>query len=222
MAPRCNGYDDEFDYAGRDYVAAPAYLRGFGKRQPRDAAQRTGARSAGDAASALVDGLQARAGGTSASARAMGVWRKLSDKRVRLHVLGLYLREGRGGVRELIAYVDNPLWVHEFSLRAPMVLPEWNFLCRENGLDMQANKLTFKLSSRAYATDGSRGLSDPDGGRQGLLGAVSPLRPLSESDKAAIARATSVITNDKLRKAAYNAMTKTIQRQKSTPSENGA
>lgn len=200
MGERVNGYDDEFDYAGKDMVAVPRGYRGMGKGTVRGyIGTPQGKQNLGSATGAVMAGLQARLGGASGMARAMGVWRQMGDPRVRAHVQGLYLRQNRVS-RELVAYVDASVWMHEFSMLAPAYLQEWNHLCQVNGLDMQANKLTFRLSTQARAA--------------GQTGAISTARevhderpiPLTPDETQRVARAVSVISNDRLRAAAYGAM----------------
>ena len=200
---RIDGYDQGFDYTGRDYVAPLPGMYGFGKRVPRDQAQRMGSKGVGEATAALLGNIQRASGGASQAAGAMRVWRQLSDQRARVHVVGLYLREGRG-VRELIAYVDAPVWVNDLTMRRAAILPEWNHLCEQHGLQLQANRLTFKLSSRTHASAVAGG---PAAGarEEGDRGYV-PLSPLTPDEWAAIERATAVITDPKLRQSAVDAM----------------
>ena len=208
---RVDGYDEGFDYTGKDYVAAPAGLYGFGKRVPRDQAQRLGSKGAGEATASVLDKLQRTAGGASQAAGAMRVWRQLSDPRARTHVIGLYLREGRG-VRELIAYVDAPVWVNDLTMRRASILPEWNHLCERHGLALQANRLTFKLSSRAHASALGGG---PSAAGEAPAVTARPLVPLTPEERECIARVTAVITDDKLRKSASEAMEASLRCAKS-------
>ena len=203
---RIDGYDQGFDYAGRDYIAPLPGMYGFGKRVPRDQAQRTGSKAVGEATAALLGNLQRASGGASQAAGAMRVWRQLSDPRARVHVVGLYLREGRG-VRELIAYVDAPVWVNDLTMRRAAILPEWNHLCEQHGLQLQANRLTFKLSSRTHASAIAGGpASAPAGEGAGGDRCYVPLSLLTPDERAAIERATAVITDPKLRQSAVDAM----------------
>lgn len=200
---RVDGYDEGFDYAGRDYVTPLPGLYGFGKRVPRDQAQRMGSKGVGEATASLLGNLQRASGGASQAAGAMRVWRMLSDPRARVHVVGLYLREGRG-VRELIAYVDAPVWVNDLTMRRAAILPEWNHLCEHHGLQLQANRLTFKLSSRTHASAVAGGPQEPEAAGGDKRPVV--LSHLTPDERAAIQRAAAVITDPKLRQSAVEAM----------------
>lgn len=217
MAGADNGYCDEFDYAGKDMVAPARYLRGMGSGKVRGyTGTPQGQQRVGSATEAVMAGLQARAaGGGAASGKAMRLWRTMGDKRVRTHVQGLYLRENRAS-RELVAYVDAGVWMHEFAMMAPAYLQEWNHRCTACGLDMQANKLTFRLSSCARAA-GQTGAVATAGGER----AADPV-PLTPDERARVERSVASIANPSLRRKAYDAMKSVLEWEKATKPQNGA
>lgn len=211
MAERFEGYDDEFDYAGKDMVAPWYRLRGMGGKRARDyVGTPVGSSSAGAVAGAVVQGLEQRFGKNTRMSQALRVWRKMGDPRARAHVQGLYLRQNRAS-RELIAYVDASVWMHEFSMLAPMYLQEWNHLCQSYGLDMQAGKLTFRLSTRARSTGQTGTLGSSLGG----VCAAGPSRvPLDAAEMERIRRTTAVITDERLRNRVSEAMKGVMEWQK--------
>lgn len=216
-AARDGGYDEEFDYAGKDLVAPARYLRGMRAGKIRGyTGTPQGQQRVGAATEAVVAGLQARAaGGRAGMGRAMGVWRTMGDKRVRTHVLGLHLRENRAS-RELVAYVDASVWMHEFSMMAPAYLQEWNHRCAACGLDMQANKLTFRLSSYARAA-GQTGAVKVEGEK-----AEKAPAPLTPEELERVERSVASIGNESLRRKAYETMKSVLSWEKATKSKNGA
>ena len=233
MWDRDNGFDDEFDYAGAQFVAAPYRLRGFGRGGvPRDYVGspigRTGLNSAVDS---ILDRLQWQVGAGCDSARSMRLWRKMGDQRLKAHTHGLVLRRNRVS-RELVVYVDASIWMYEFTMMAPMYLQEWNRLCESEGVDMKADKIRFQLSTRArkegqngtVANGPGEGGPGSGGGRAGGSasgaaggGVASPLPrvPLDADERDRIARTVAVIKDEKLRTAAYNAMRSHMELEKS-------
>lgn len=171
MWDRDNGFDDEFDYAGAQFVAAPYRLRGLGRGGlPRDyVGKPIGKTGLGGAVDSVLDRLQGQVGAGCDSARSMRLWRKMSDKKLKAHTHGLFLRQNRAS-RELVVYVDASIWMYEFTMMAPMYLQEWNRLCEREGLDMKADKIRFQLSTRARkagenGTVGSRAAGAGSGAR---------------------------------------------------------
>lgn len=227
-----NGEYDEFDYAGADLVAPASTgprgrgLRGMRGEVPRDyIGKPVGQIALKGSVSTMVEGLQSRFGGPAgaAASRAMKVWRQMGDRRARMHVRGLFLRQNRAS-RELIAYVDASVWMHEFSMLVPSYLQEWNHLCEENGLDMRADKITFRLSSKARAAGQSGSIAL--GGTE-AVGAADPAGraprvALTAEERARVERTVAPITNPRLRQAAYDAMKTSLECQKAQKGRNGA
>lgn len=228
-----NGEYDEFDYAGADLVAPASGGRGRGLRGMRGEVPRdyigkpVGQIVLKGSVSTMVEGLQTRFGGAagSAASRAMKVWHQMGDRRARMHVRGLFLRQNRAS-RELVAYVDASVWMHEFSLLAPAYLQEWNHLCEKNVLDMRADKLTFRLSSRARAAGQSGSIASGTGSCSAIstaTGTVSvPRVSLSAEELARVEQTVGSITNARLRQAAYDAMKTSLECQKAQKHKNGA
>ena len=107
-------------------------------------------------------------------------------------------------MRELVAYVDAPVWVNDLTMRRAAILPEWNHLCEQHGLQLQANRLTFKLSSRTHASALAGGSAREE--RAERRATPVPLRQLTPDERSAIERAAAVITDPKLRQSAVDAM----------------
>lgn len=204
-----HGLCEEFDYAGRGLVA-PAWSARDRRHADRGAA--VGEASAGGAVSSLVGTLQKRSGASVGTLQALGLWRQMGDARVRAHVTGLYLRQNRVN-RELVAYVDAGVWLTEFTMLAPGYLAEWNVLCDRAGLDMRAQKLTFRLGKAARdageTSSFGHGGPAPSGER--------PPAPLTLEEEAVLARRAAVIEDDALRAKALAAMRSHAMWKKANP-----
>lgn len=214
------GYDEfeAFDYAGADLLPAVRGLRGSGGWVPGYVGRPEGMQRLDGAMGRAVDRLRARAGGAPSS-QAMAVWRTMGDERVRRHVLGLYLRKNRAS-RELVAYVDASAWLYEFSMNAPAYLQEWNYRSQAAGLDMGADKLTFRLSTQARAAGHGGALATASGDPAGAA-PRAPV-PLDAQERERVAEAVASIENPRLRQKAYNAMKSVLEWEKSQKPPNGA
>lgn len=209
------GYDDGFDYSGKDMVAidrrmfhvAPGKTgRGYEGGAP------IGEASLGEAAEGALDGIARRAGAKRGSLEAMRLWRKMGDRRLRDHTRAVFLGERRWG-KELAVYVDSPGWAQEFQMLSPSYLVEWNHLCEAGRPEMRAGKMTFRVSSRAG--------SSSEGGAGGGGGKPSEepqAVPLDAEELARVEEAVSVIHDDALRRKAYDAMKSVLEWQKSKDS----
>lgn len=173
-------------------------------QKPGEQAGRLGAQTAGAATRDIVAGLQQRAGLPSGAFKAMDVWRSMRDPRLRKHVVGLALRQNRA-TRELIAYVDGSVWKSEFSMLSTAVLVEWNHLCEQRGLDMQAQKVSFKLSKSSRRDGASGGLATygPEVER--------PPVELDADERARVQRTVEGISDERVRRQAAAAMTSIME-----------
>lgn len=114
-----------------------------------------------------VDGLKT---GMSKTARALHLWKQMSDERLRSHSSGLSFRT-RSKTTTLNVYVDSNAWMYEFGMRQGEFLAEWRELCRQTSQeDLLADRMEFKLSKAArengysagYNNHPSSGDAEPD------------------------------------------------------------
>ena len=199
------GYDEEFDYVGSGMVAPDPRLFKVmpGTTGRRYVGKPVGECRLGDAASGVLGSLARRAGASAGVLRALKVWRKMGDRRVREHVRSIYLRQGRV-LRELVVYVDTPGWAQEFQMFSGPYRLEWNHLCEVEGLPMQADRLTFRVSSRTGAA-ADPSASGPAEQARRCVRQVSPT-PLSPEELARVEASVACIRDDALRRKAYSAM----------------
>lgn len=166
-------------------------------------AYRGGRRGAPSSAGALVgraaDEMLRTSSAWSLTARAMRVWRAMSDERVRSHVSGVSLTQRRVS-RVLTFYADSSVWVQELTMRRYELLQEWNLLCGRLDPDLTVDDITFKLSKAARA--------DGHDGSLANYGA-QPLRVrarLTPDELTAVRARVAAITDERVRKSVQDAM----------------
>lgn len=167
-------------------------------------AERVGASAAGSLTAGCLAGLRERSGLPASAFKAMDLWRTMGDVRLRTHVVGLFLRQNRV-TRELVVSVDGSVWLTEFKMSDRAILAEWNYRCQEAGVDMTAQKISFKLSKTAK--------------RAGATGSVSTRGPeaerppvaLSPEERLVVEQTVAAISDETVRTRAARAMTSVME-----------
>lgn len=200
-------FDDAFDGDFDDEEAAgDARLHAWRMRRGYYASKgpRAGSTTAGGLAASSVAGLRERSGLPASAFKAMDLWRTMGDVRLRTHVTGLFLRQNRA-TRELIVSVDGSVWLTEFKMNGPATLLEWNHRCEEAGVDMAAQKISFKLSKTARRA-GATGSVATRG-----VEAERPPVALSAEERDRVAQTVAAISNEVVRERAARAMTSVME-----------
>ena len=210
------GYEDAGDTAGEVNPSLPWWVYSRSYRGERaDAGRLLGNAPAGAMVGRILSSIEKKAHVPRGTSRALKVWRELSDERVTKHVTGVFLRVGKA-TRELVAYVDASPWMYEFTMYAPSLLQEWNALCEAHGLELKANKLTFRLARHAK-----------EAGHTGTLktfgeeGERAPV-PLTAEELASVERTVAAVGDERLRRYVSDAMIRTLERKKANQGQNGA
>ena len=176
---------------------------------PLGGPQRAGAsQQAGDAVGRALDGLFGQSQAWARASRALRVWHSMSEGVVKRHSCGVSLRERRVS-RELVVYVDSNAWMYEFTMRSPDVLAEWNMRCEGGDEDLRADKVTFRLATRARESGHTQTLATNDDAVE------LPPAQLSDDEMARVRETVSTIQDETLRRHAQDAMISIMRWKKS-------
>lgn len=164
--------------------------------------------SAGSLVGQATDRLLRSSSSWSLTARAMHIWRAMSDERVRTHVTGVSLTQRRVS-RVLTFYADSSVWVQELSLRRYELLQEWNVLCERLDPELSVDELAFKLSRAARAAGHDGSVSSYGAQAVRIRARLTP-EELSE-----VAGRVAPIADPSLRKSVQDAMIAVLEWKKS-------
>lgn len=197
-----NGIEDVDDFDADADRSLRAYRTWRGDRVSTE--ERSGIQGAGSLTAGCLAGLRERSGLPMAAFKAMDLWRTMGDVRLRKHVVGLFLRQNRA-TRELVVSVDGSVWLTEFKMSAPSILVEWNHRCEEAGVDMTAQKISFKLSKTARRAGAT--------GSVATYGSEAECLPvaLSAEERAMVEKTVAVISDESVRAQAARAMTSVME-----------
>lgn len=174
---------------------------------PLDPAKQHEVTSAGSVVSSFLDKRMSK--GTGEVGRALACWRKVCGKRVTRHTVAVWLnRPEGGGLPELIVYLDGNTLMADLTTDAEMYQERLAFA----GLEVE--RVKFRLSRKAGQAAETRA------GESAKPEPVE-LPGLSAYEQARVEQATSVITDDKMRAAASEAMKNSLRRSKLENTQNG-
>lgn len=133
-------------------------------------------------------------------ARAAGAWSRVAGPDVACHTKGIALRE-----RELLVYVDSPVWANELSLLSPRYAAAVN---AEVGQDL-VETVRFSVSRRV-TQEAEQLAAERDEGSFYERDGVEPV-PLDEAEREQVAHSVAPIQNERVRLAVEAAMTRHLE-----------
>ena len=189
------------------------FLEEYGTIAPDGNPRSQSSVAASSAVDSVLGRLQANDGNAARTFRALKLWRRMSDARVRSHTHGVFLDAARKQP-ELVVYVDHSVWMYEFNMMKEALLVEWNMLCADDA-DLHAANMSFRLSTRARQAgqDGCISTTAIDTDEKGIR---SDLPELSVEERREVERAASAINDSRLRLKAEKAIEMTLRRKKTT------